>query len=468
MSEFVQYVLFGVLLHEVAHCIDGRYVETLQSGILTEYVEPVQAFDRANFVRSLQEGPPAAPEFAAAVERSFLAAHGANWLRTCLHLRWRWRQATDQDINAFLIADMNQYGMIGVDGFADALEDANEYSHFVNLTFDEIADEPIPAAFAQEWFEQNAIMRAARAERRRQITLPVDSPVAVGVVPVPAADSSEAVEEDVSMSAIAIFVQGLADEVRGIFRKEDDDAADAFTQLVRDTTAGKKVKAEDAAKILREAGKTPDDLRLAVERILKRKQDRKIIDDAIGIDQERQKLAAREAEATHKRERAELEFETVIMDIAGQERQLSAKERAASDAKVRQEQSADPAKKITLQEAQQVHGKATEALHFAQTRLPELRDYIRHSRLSVTAAAAVYKPGAGGHSLAPDGRGLTADWQRANEANMTLDEFNSAIVRFKAAEKEKQELEDLLPKLEKEVASTAAIVEQCRAALLAD
>ena len=47
MSEFVQYVLFGVLLHEVAHCIDGRYVETLQSGILTEYVEPVQAFDRS-------------------------------------------------------------------------------------------------------------------------------------------------------------------------------------------------------------------------------------------------------------------------------------------------------------------------------------------------------------------------------------------------------------------------------------
>ncbi len=150
--------------------------------------------------------------------------------------------------------------------------------------------------------------------------------------------------------------------VSDAFTRRKKTVAQNYNELVAAVSNGKAPDPASAETVLHDAGKTVGDLEADVSRIIDRRRLRKMMESAAGIEAEREKLAAVEAEVDVKFQRAAEERESRIWNLSAQFRELDAKATARDAAKNELERTASEATKTALKEAETKRGEIGQAI----------------------------------------------------------------------------------------------------------
>jgi hypothetical protein len=142
--------------------------------------------------------------------------------------------------------------------------------------------------------------------------------------------------------------------------------------------------------------------------------------------------------------------------LACAEREIDTAQKAADNAKIELERSADPERLAALKEAELPRGQIQTALRLAQIKLREAQEAVKFYSPTVRAAQQHYREG--------NTEGKTDAWKGLGFPD--IDAFNVAIGNLTPAERELAALPADIERLTRELADADKAVDAARLALL--
>jgi len=456
----IRMVFLSLVVHEFSHVLREGYLSRLKM----EKQEPdadVISLSRSLAVEDFEriEMPRPVGRAIKGIADDEIRHHDDAWLRVCSHIKHRLEKRLGELLALSQICH-RWYG-----------PHASRYSHALGgeqercgaWPIEAILAMPMPHEFAQLWelakkdcyavAEQRAMdaemqREAARVLHEAKKNHIADVGEAQVVCTLPDAGN---VQENANMNVTA-WIEKLG--LRKKKRKQT--AKEGYKELVRKTADGEWMSEEKADAILDAAGKDETQLLADVQRIIDRRGWRQTRLAAAYIAKEREKLAAKSAEADHKKQKADEEYDTVTMEIVYKERELAAEENRAKAAEDELIRTAPEEAKAALREAERDYGQKSEALrqaHMKRAQAQETRTYLSPA---VKAAAPTYENGVV--------VGPTAEWQKLGF--LTMEEYADARAKVQAADAAIIEQQAIIERLTPELAQAQARVDAARAALL--
>lgn len=287
----------AMALHEAGHAIVEGYVGRLADR------ETVDDDTARAFSRHVANDFAGCPSATPAAQAEY---HGADFLRTILHLSFRAEREGTRLLPGWI--------WHGADGlaihpsfFARVLR--QECERMVRTPFAQILATPAPEEFSELWQQNQDALKWRRERLAVQTTL-------------------EPEKEPLKMT-ITDILWGI----KKVFGQQQRDTLISLADLTRAILDGKQIDPAKAAEILRAANKTPEDLEKSVERLRQRREERKKIDLAKDADAKieaaRGKLAEIESEFQAARQKFEAAAGLLHYEIAEEQR----KDSEARDAK---------------------------------------------------------------------------------------------------------------------------------------
>lgn len=141
-------------------------------------------------------------------------------------------------------------------------------------------------------------------------------------------------------------VQTLTNFFAGIRRQKTEEAATAeqlYRQLVISVADQKVPSIDETLPVLSDAARTPEDLERDVTRLVQRREWKAILDRLPQIQSQRQQVVDGLEAAREKFRQQKVEFEASMGDLSGQMDILNSRVRECENARVRLQNTADPA-----------------------------------------------------------------------------------------------------------------------------
>lgn len=462
----VRMLLLSLLVHEWSHVLREGYPAALKKPRQMLVDADMVSFARSSVIDDIKREKRGAPAANRRVAKGIadleLRHHDAAWVRTCCHVKHRIEARLGELLPLSQIVHRS-YGPQAC-FYGHALGD--EQTRCAAWPIEAILALPLPDAFAETWgravkdchaIEEGKFMdaqmqaEAARVLHEANQSRRIGNPVAGGMVPSPALPEPTPTIE-VDMSALSSWFTKVGEA----FSRKKHTIAQDFAALVRDVANGKTPRPEDAERVLDAAHKTPAQLQEAVERILRRREQRRTMDAAIALPPKRAEIADKVAEVEGKFSKAIQEHDARTWELACAEREIDTAQKAADNAKIELERSADPERLAALKEAELPRGQIQTALRLAQIKLREAQEAVKFYSPTVRAAQQHYREG--------NTEGKTDAWKGLGFPD--IDAFNVAIGNLTPAERELAALPADIERLTRELADADKAVDAARLALL--
>ena len=241
-------VFFGTILHELAHDLaDGGQAARLEPELPPAKVERITAATKEHISTPYWED-------AEGITCSEFVGHDDRWIRCCVHLS--------------VCAGLSPFHVIGdraeiSSPIAYEAALADEPYRLIDCPLSTILDSQAPEAFRMLWATD--VLNFAESRKAKHVALL----------------NSDSPKETCVMSAS--ILDKVLSTITGRVRDKHLSAVQRFTALAKNIADGKDVDATEAETVLEAAGKTPDDLKAAVENIVQRRGLQQSVNRAKGV-----------------------------------------------------------------------------------------------------------------------------------------------------------------------------------------